>query len=211
MSLLVALFPGIAFGVKRPKGASGRALTNWLWPEQAFRLFEAAREFDPEFALLLEVLCYTGCRLGEVLRLTCDDVRLDENFAYVRMSKNGDPRPVFLPPNLVVALANHPRRLDRQGQRIFRFHKGGHIYSLLTAAAAKALVSLPERQAFHLFCHTYATWMRRYGGLDTKGLVATQRWKDRKSADRYEHVVVAEEAKKALLLPVPERKAKTSA
>ncbi len=40
-------------------------------------------------------------------------------------------------------------------------------------------------------------------GLDTKGLVATGRWKDRKSADRYEHVVVSEEVEKVQLLPAP--------
>ena len=45
--------------------------------------------------------------------------------------------------------------------------------------------------------------MRRFAGLGTKGLVATGRWKDRRSADRYEHVV-SEEAKKAALLPAPQ-------
>jgi hypothetical protein len=57
-----------------------------------------------------------------------------------------------------------------------------------------------------IFRHTYATWMRREAGLDTKGLVATGAWRDRKSADRYEHVVVSEEARKAALLPTPDRK-----
>jgi integrase len=79
------------------------------------------------------------------------------------------------------------------------------LYSLLKAAALKAGVDLPERSAFHIFRHTYATWMRREAGLDTKGLVATGAWKDRKSADRYEHVVVSEEARKAALLPTRER------
>jgi len=86
--------------------------------------------------------------------------------------------------------------------RVFPFRKSGHLYHLLRAAAAKAEVELPERSAFHLFRHTYATWMRREAGLDTKGLVATGAWKDRKSADRYEHVIVSEEARKAALLPV---------
>jgi integrase len=81
--------------------------------------------------------------------------------------------------------------------RVFRFAKSGHLYSLLKAAAFKAGVDLPERSAFHIFRHTYATWMRREAGLDTKGLVATGAWRDRKSADRYEHMVVSEEARKA--------------
>ena len=41
----------------------------------------------------------------------------------------------------------------------------------------------------------------RNGDFDTRGLVGTGAWKDRKSAERYEHVVVSEEATRADLLP----------
>jgi hypothetical protein len=67
--------------------------------------------------------------------------------------------------------------------------------------AFRAGVTLEERQAFHIFCHTYGTWMRRYGGLDLRGLVGTDRWKDIKSTARYAHVVPSEEAQRAALLP----------
>lgn len=43
--------------------------------------------------------------------------------------------------------------------------------------------------------------MRRYGGLDTRGLVGTGAWASEKSAARYAHVVVSEEARKADRLP----------
>jgi integrase len=89
---------------------------------------------------------------------------------------------------------------------VFRFRKGGHLYSLLKVAAFRAGIGLPERSAFHIFRHTYATWMRRYAGLDTRGLVGTGAWKDAKSAERYSHVVVSEEARRAEMLPVPGRK-----
>jgi hypothetical protein len=46
---------------------------------------------------------------------------------------------------------------------------------------------------FHSFRHTWATWMRRYGGLDTGGLVATRNWRDERSASRYAHAVTSEE------------------
>jgi integrase len=108
---------------------------------------------------------------------------------------------VFLPPVVVEELGAHPRGIKRPGETIFRFHKSRHLYSLLRAAAAKAGIDLPERQAFHLFRHTYATWMRRFGGLNTRGLVGTGTRKDRKSAERYEHVVVSEEAGRAALPP----------
>jgi len=45
--------------------------------------------------------------------------------------------------------------------------------------------------------------MRRYGGLDTSGLLETGAWRDRSTAARYEHLDATEEAQKADLLPVP--------
>ena len=49
--------------------------------------------------------------------------------------------------------------------------------------------------------------MRRYGGADTRGLLGTGRWRDEKSARRYEHVVASEDSKRADLLPTPVNKA----
>ncbi len=193
---------GIALPLRRPRGSAGTKATGWLWPEEAGRLFAAARALDAEFAILLILLCYTGLRLGEALRLGTDQLKLDEAFAYVPDTKNGEPRAVFLPPAVIAELRAHPRGIDRPGETVFRFHKSGYLYSLLRIAAKNAGVKLPRRQAFHLLRHTYGTWMRRYAGLDTRGLVGTGTWKDRKSAERYEHVVVSEEAERAVALPV---------
>lgn len=205
---------GIDFALRRPKGAGGLVRTAWLWPEDAARLFAAARAIDAEFACLLILLCYTGMRLGEALALRCGDVRLAESFAYLPTSKTEEPRAVFLPEILVAALAGHPRGLERAG-RVFRFRKNGRLYGLmrrtrLRACGLDAVVPAPaafelDWVTFHTFRHTYATWMRRYGGLDVRGLVGTGAWRSEKSAGRYAHVVVTEEARRAALLPVPKR------
>jgi integrase len=191
---------GVDFRIRRPKGWRGHARTDWLQPEQAFRMFDAAERVDAEFAILLQFLCYTGCRLNEALGLTCERLTVAEAFCYLPRTKNEDPRGVHLPPVLVAALANHPRGLERGGQKLFRFRKCGRLYTLMgkVKRAAGADVSFAT---FHSFCHTWATWMRRYGGLDTRGLVGTGRWRDAKSAARYEHVVASEESKRADLLP----------
>jgi len=195
---------GINLMLRRPKGARGNKQTAWLWPEQAEALFAEAEKINPEFAALLIVLCYTGLRLSEALGLTWNDTRLQDGFAYVPDTKNNEPRAVFLPPVAVAAIANIDRS-GRNSSRVFRFAKSGHLYSLLRVAAIRAGVELPERSAFHCFRHTFATWMRRYAGADSQALIATGAWKDRKSVDRYTHVIVTEEAQRAALLPTKRR------
>lgn len=195
---------GVTIALRRPKGAQGTMRTDWMQVDQAERLLAAATDLDAEFGIFLATLLYTGARLSDVLDLPCERVMLADSFAYIDKTKNDDPRGVHLPPALVEELANHPRGLERVGT-VFRFRKNGHLYKML-AKAKKAAGADLAFVTFHTFCHTWATWMRRYGGLDTRGLVGTKRWKDLKSAARYEHVVASEESRKADLLPRLKRK-----
>lgn len=197
---------GVEKRLKRPKGSQGRMKTDWCQPEQAYRIFDAAELIDREFAIFLEFLCYTGCRLSDALDLPCHRLMLSESFAYFEETKNDLPRGVHLPPNLVASLANHPLGLERGTEKVFRFRKNGRLYALM-AKVKKAAGPDLDFVTFHVFCHTWATWMRRYGKIDARGLVSTGRWKDAKSVARYEHVVVSEESMRADLLPTRKRKA----
>lgn len=58
---------------------------------------------------------------------------------------------------------------------------------------------------FHTFRHTWATWMRRYGGADVQGLVATGNWRDPRSAARYQHVHAHEEWERVERFPSMKR------
>lgn len=198
---------GMKDALRRPKGWRGSQRVTWLKPEQAFAIFAAGDQREPEFGVLLRMLCYTGLRLSEALNLTCDRVELADAFAYIPDTKNDDPRGVYLPPVVVEALAEHPRGVSRGKSRVFKFRKAGHLYELFADTLAAAGVSLPARTGFHVFRHTWATWMRRYGRLDTRGLVGTGAWRDEKSAARYEHVIVSEEARRADLLPTENTRA----
>lgn len=190
------------YRLTRPKGAQGETRVDWIWPEQAGALFDAAGKVDAEFRTFLMLLTYCGPRLSEALKVTMDDVQIGEAFAFIGKTKNGDPRPVHLPPIMVAELANHPRGLDREG-RLFRFSKNGYLYNLMAETQKKA--GLNKHVTFHTLRHTWATWMRRYAGLDIKGLVDTGAWRDAKSAARYAHVVISEEAQRSDLLPAPTR------
>jgi len=206
---------GIERQIKRPKGWRGRRLTTWLSPEQAIAAFKATDLISApaatraEFRILLIVLLYTGMRLGDSLKeLVWERVELPppngpekSGTVYLPVTKSGEPRQVHLPPIVVAALEQHPRGVQRHG-RVFRFHDGGRLRDMFDMTMERAGIILPPRVAFHVFCHTYGTWMRRYGGLDTHDLVKTGRWADAGSADRYAHVVVHEMARRADLLPI---------
>lgn len=222
---------GIRTHIKRPKGWRGNKSTSWLEPDQARALLAAADSLDAEFGLLVRTLLFTGMRLGEALKAELRHLDLGRATLYLPQTKNGEARPVHLPPPLVAAFANQPPRksrprkapgvrlprgkngrpkmesdalfLERRPEsRIFRFHAGGHLRDMLTESMKKAGLNFPRRQGgFHICRHTYATWMHRYGGLDTYGLTRTQAWKDPRSADRYKHTQVSEEARRADLFP----------
>lgn len=90
--------------------------------------------------------------------------------------------------------------------KLFRFHKGSALDAMLKKAMRASGLSFPKRQGgFHIFCHTYGSWMHRYGELDTHGLTRTGRWSDPDSADRYVHTGASEEARRADWLPTPKR------
>jgi integrase len=75
---------------------------------------------------------------------------------------------------VVEALKRHPRGMVRRGEKVFRFTKCGRLYTLINRVKAATGPDVAFL-TFHIFCHTYATWMRRYGSLDTTGLIATGR------------------------------------
>lgn len=198
--------------IKRPKGALGRVVTDYLNTDDAFAIIEAAEGFDTEFALLLRFLLFTGVRVGEALALRPEDIQIDRQRAWVRTSKNGRPRTLRLRGDLCEALASH----KPTGDTFFRFAYGGHFHHKLMRAKLTTLgIKCPSRRPdgweepanrlefvnFHTFCHTWATWMRQYGGVDIKGLVATGRWSSERAASRYTHAVARDEWDRVEALP----------
>src|SRR5262245_26810673 len=220
---------GIEKKFRRPRGSQGNKSTSWLEPDQAFAVLDAADAIDLEFGLLCEILLYTGMRLDEALTRHLRHLRLDRAFLYLTDSKTGEPRGCHLPPELVLRFQAQPPRKsvpvvgDEHGHfltgkpledagvpflerhpdaKLFRFHDGGALRDMLKRALRNAGLSFPRRQGgFHLFCHTYGSWMHVYGKIDRHGLTRTGRWADPDSADRYVHTQASEEARRADLLP----------
>jgi integrase len=204
---------GIEITVKRPKGYKGKVTTRFLLPPDAFAIIEAAGAVDEEMGRLLTFLLYTGCRIGEALALKWETISLERCEAYIETSKNDDPRTIRLTQDAIAGLGP-----VKTSGRVFRFHQGGHRNFLFLNAKVTAcglpMIKRPkpgERMKippyrlswvkFHTFCHTWATWFRKYGGGDVQGLVATGRWRDPRSAARYTHVVSHDEWDRVAQMP----------
>jgi integrase len=204
---------GVNIIVKRPKGHKGKVVTRFLLPPDAFAIIEAAKTIDEEMGRLLTFLLYTGCRIGEALALKWETVSIERCEAYLETTKNDDPRTVRLTQAAIAALGP-----AKTAGRVFRFRQGGHRNFIFLNAKVTACGLTPVKRpkhgermeipphrlswvTFHTFCHTWATWMRRFGGADLQGLVATGRWRDPRSAARYAHVVSHEEWARTDLLP----------
>jgi integrase len=192
--------------IKHTNGGKAKERVDFLWPDDAFAIIAAADEIDSEFGLYLRMLIFTGIRKSEGLNLLKADVRPEERAAWLRDSKNEDPRMLKLKQELIGPLFKHLE--GHTGERLFRFNNGGHFHHLLLRATMAACgLECPKRRpnkwkrptfrlgfvTFHTFRHTWATWMRRYGGADVEGLAATKNWRDPRSARRYAHVVSREE------------------
>lgn len=72
----------------------------------------------PELGALAQFMAMTGARITEAVNLEWRDMNLQAGTAYLRKTKNGDPRQVALPPPLLVTLAN--LRGKREG-RVFGY------------------------------------------------------------------------------------------
>ena len=205
---------GVDIKVKRPKGAKGRVVTDWLQPGDAFGIIAAAEQFDSEFALLLKFLLYTGLGLSEPLSLLREDIRLDDCAAWARRKKGQAHSEITLHADLCAELRRH--LADHNGRRVFRFHQGGHLkHLLLRAKLAYLRLPCPARREigwrpppyrlawvnFHTWRHTWASWMRKYARVDVQGLVATGNWTDPRSAARYTHAVPRDEWSRVDQLP----------
>jgi integrase len=204
--------------VKRPAGAKGEVRADHLNPADAAALIAAADALDEEFGILLRFLLYTGCRVGEALALTWDRVDLDRGTAFIRKTKARTPRATLLRADLTERLSAHRAAcIEARGPsgRVFRWRGGGWPREMMLAARLKACgLKLPPRSVkrhvpwhrlswvtFHVLRHTFATWMRRYGGLDLQGLIATDNWSDLKSVARYAHVEPRAEWERVETLP----------
>ncbi len=125
-------FKDATFHIRRPPGAKGKSRTDYLNPPDAMAIIEAAETIDGDFARLLRFLLYSGARLGEVLSLDWADIH--NATAYIRTSKNDDPRTVRLRDDL----ADDLESIRKPAGPVFPFRYGTALKVRLKRATCLA-------------------------------------------------------------------------
>jgi integrase len=176
---------------RRPKQPDPKA--RWISPEQAAEFLDRAA---PKLRRLATFLLNGGCRVTEACNIRGEDWHPGQTMAYVRDTKTGEARAVHLTPAVLTECAQlKPKSADR----VFGYKNRWEVYRDWNRA--KEAAASPVWFTPHKCCHTWATWMRQYAGLDLRGLLGTGRWKDLKSVLRYQHVDTSAEMRAADRLP----------
>jgi len=114
---------------------------------------------------------FTGCRIGEALRLRWDDVDFNRRTALIRETKIGAERFAHLPHPLIVALANIEKL---PGRTVFRYT--AHCSADKSWRAAIKRAGIPML-SFHSCRHGFATGLLQ-AGVDPITVAKRGGWKN---------------------------------
>jgi len=131
--------------------------------------FEKLKEnINERYRDLLEFLVYSGMRIGDVLRLTWQDINMEAGFIFVRGHKTKGGKAFGIPLNkkLREILERKFLRAMQTGQiskneRVFVHGDGSSFRKAFKEALKKA--GLPENIRIHDLRHTYASWLAMSG------------------------------------------------
>lgn len=158
----------------------------WAEPEYFEKLW---KECEPEVKALTMFLCFTGCRISECLALEWKNVDLKNKKAFIPKTKTKAYRTVHLPAPLVKLMKSL-----KTEEKVFSLDYWGLRWRLKKASKA---AKVPFMSTHKIGSHTFATWMRRYTGMDSRGLKDTGRWASTQMTERYTHTDVSESSKKS--------------
>jgi integrase len=148
-------------GIRRPKPPPGRV--RYLADDERQALFEAAdASLWTELGLLVRLALSTGARLGELMALEWADIDLKNGLAYVRRTKNDDPR--VLP--LIAPVRQRIEKMARpiNGGLLFpSSRKASKPYAMRKAWDAAVTAAKLENFRFHDLRHSCASYLAMNG------------------------------------------------
>ena len=178
-------------GVSKLRENRGRV--RYLTADERERLLAETAK-DPVLHTFAVLALSTAARAGELLRLRWSDVDLKEQRLLFRVTKNAEPRAVWIHGEALRLLKEHGkvRRLD--DDRVFTNGAGGP-YEYAKAFKAACAAAKVENFRFHDLRHSAATYLAMEGATEQQ-LRAIGGWKSN-VVNRYVHIA-AQDAKSVL-------------
>jgi len=165
----------------------GKGRVRYLKEDERDRLLAETAK-DPTLHLLTVLALSTAARAGELLNLTWDDVDLKEQRLLFRITKNAQPRVVWIHGEALRMIKEHGR-VRRLDGRLFANSKGGKYDYSPPFKAACAAAKLADFK-FHDLRHSAATYLAREGATEQQ-LKAIGGWKSG-VVSRYVHLAAAD-------------------
>lgn len=137
-------------------------LPHYLTEEETHRLFETARE-NPRDSAILHVLAYCGLRVGELCRLSVEDVDLSSNILHVRSGKGDRDREVIIEEKTRSALDKYTTERALAGQTGGRLFPVSPVTVERMVRAAAETAQISRRVTPHMLRHTLATTLLSRG------------------------------------------------
>ncbi len=137
-------------------------LPHYLTEEEIHRLFDVVHD-HPRDSAILHVLAYCGLRVGELCRLSVEDVDLSSNVLHVRSGKGDRDREVIIEEKTRAAIDRYTTDRALAGQ------SGGRLFPvspvtverMVRTSAEKAQIN--RRVTPHMLRHTLATTLLSRG------------------------------------------------
>jgi integrase/recombinase XerD len=131
-------------------------LPRYLSEEETHRLFEAVRDSPRDSAMLL-VLAYAGLRVGELCKLTLEDIEFERNLLHVRSGKGDKDREVVLEDRARAAIDRYLTERALAGDKSARLFPVSPVTVERVVRRAARVAEIPRRVTPHVLRHTLAT------------------------------------------------------
>lgn len=174
--------------VKKPK--INNEVLNVLPVEKIQELLKYLETYHHRItANLITFLIFTGCRLGEALKLDFADIDFDERIVRLRDPKGGKDQYIFLNDGALTAIKKQHQSRKPDNDIVFPGDDGKRKNNIGRRwAAIKAALGIPVKFRCHDLRHQFASMLASSGEVDQYTLQRLLTHKDFKTTQRYAHL-----------------------
>lgn len=161
-----------------------------LNPEALRKFLRACDSFkdDPVFGAMCRFLVNTACRRGEAIKLTWDDIDLENRRARLVDTKAGKTQHVPLNDGAITVLQSLGKQRTGDHKLVFPALSGKmRTNTDKPWKALKRIAKLPDNLRLHDLRHTFATVLASSGQVDALTLQTLMRHSDPRMTARYSH------------------------